>query len=383
MVYLSFISLGLPDSLLGAAWPISHQFFNVSLSSAAIVSLIASIGTISSALFSTYFIQKYGTFKIVVVSIGLTAIALLGIALSPSFIWLCIFAIPLGLGGGNVDAALNHFVAVHFEAKHMSWLHSFWGIGASTGPLMMAFFLARGTFWQGPYYLISLIQFSLILSLVLQRKVWRPYDVENLVSEEHAPVSIQQAIVSPKVIYAMASFLVYVAMEGAVGLWGASFLVSVRNFSVDQAALVGSFFYGSLTIGRLLDGFLSLKFKNEHRLLTGLTLGFLGILLLLISSDGRLSLMSFMLMGLGFAPTYPVMIHETPKRFGKALSQAVIGLQMASSYIGFALMPIVIGLVSNRFGLAFLPYFLGILMGILMMLTLSLQHFVKQRSLVK
>lgn len=221
LVYLAFISLGLPDSLLGSSWPISHLYFNVDLSFAAYVSIVVSYSTIFSALMSGRILQRFKTVDILLVSIGLTFMGLMGTALAPNFYYVLFFAIPYGLGAGSLDASLNYFVAMNFESKHMSWLHSFWGIGASIGPFIMSLFLALGTFWQGPYLIIAVIQFSLFLLMSLNRSLWIAYDKEAKVDPSHTDrVSHRIAIQHPGVKFAMVSFITYVAMEGSTGLWG-------------------------------------------------------------------------------------------------------------------------------------------------------------------
>lgn len=379
MIYFSFISLGLPDSLLGSSWPISHQFFHVGLSYASWVSLISSGGTVLSSLNSARLIKRYGTFKVVIASIILTSIALWGIALSKSFVGLLIFSIPLGLGGGNVDAALNDFVAHHLEAKHMSWLHSFWGIGASTGPLLMSIFFHYGKFWQGPYLIIAFIQMSLVVLLYRNRSVWKPYenDATSQDVQTHSTLSIMK---KPYVKWAMLSFVAYVAMEGSVGLWGSSYVVNTLNFTPDQAAFMGTIFYGSLTVGRILDGFLSMKASNALRLSTSQWLGMIGIAILIFSHSAALVSVSFILMGLGFAPSFPIMMHETPRRFNPEYSQAVISLQMASAYLGFALMPMIIGLLIRYLDISYFPYFALSMVLILILATYRIQNGVFKKK---
>lgn len=363
IIYLAFISLGLPDSLLGSAWPILHQSLGVDRSLAGVVTIITSVGTILSSLLSTRFIARYGTGKVTFVSVLLTAVALLGIASAPSFLWLCLLSIPLGLGGGNVDAALNNFVANHYEAKHMSWLHSFWGIGATTGPIIMSFFLARDGFWRGGYLTVSTIQFALVAVLFLSLPLWKRVEAKS----SHDPDQIQalsnrEAFHLPKVPYAMLAFFTYVAMEGGTGLWGSSYLVGVKNLTPQQAASGVSLFYAGLTFGRILDGFVSMKWNNVTRMRFGQGLASLGILVLALPLSEWVSILGLAMIGLGSAPMFPSMIHETPRRFGKSVSQAVIGLQMAASYFGYATMPMLFGFLSKITSIALLPLYLGLMM---------------------
>lgn len=380
LVYLAFISLGLPDSLLGSAWPVSHRYFGVELSSAAFVSLISSGSTILSSLLSGRILQRFKTIEILIVSITLTIIGLMGTALAPNFYFVLLFAIPFGLGAGNIDASLNHFVALHFESKHMSWLHSFWGIGASIGPFMMSLFLAVGSYWQGPYFIVSMVQLSLLILMIFSRKIWLKFESEVSQDETQNHIGNRLALKQAGVKFAMLSFISYVAMEGSAALWGASYLVNILSVQADQAAATVALFFASLTVGRMLDGFLAIKFTNFKRLLMGQSIGLIGIVLLMWSRDLVLARLSLILMGFGFAPSFPIMMHETPVRFGQKFASSVIGLQMASAYIGFLLMPLFIGQLEKRISLNFLPYFMFTMMLILIGSSLRIQRLVYEKS---
>lgn len=363
VIYLAFISLGLPDSLLGSAWPAIHLALDIDRSLAGVVSIIASIGTVASSLLSSRLIHKYGTGKVTFVSVALTALALFGISIWPNFIWLCLMAIPLGLGGGNVDAALNNFVALHYESKHMSWLHSFWGVGATTGPLIMSFFLSRDLSWQYGYRTVSFIQIALVVVLFLTLPLWRKLESSsdfNPVNTSH--VSNQETMKVPGVKWMMLAFFSYVAMEAGAGLWGSSYLVAIKGLSIDQGALGVSLYYGGIMSGRMLSGFLSARFDNATRIRGGQSLVVLGILALALPLPSIVSILGLLLIGLGCAPIFPAMAHETPIRFGRDLSQSVMGLQMASSYIGVATMPMIFGFVAKATSVALLPLYL-LLMG--------------------
>lgn len=380
LVYLAFISLGLPDSLLGSAWPVSHRYFGVELSSAAFVSLVSSGSTILSSLVSGRILQRFKTIEILIVSITLTIIGLMGTALAPNFYVVLLFAIPFGLGAGNIDASLNHFVALHFESKHMSWLHSFWGIGASIGPFMMSLFLAVGTFWQGPYFIVSIVQLSLLILMILSRKIWVQFESKVSQDQSQNRISNRLAMKQVGVKFAMLSFISYVAMEGSAALWVASYLVKILSIHVDQAAATVAIFFASLTIGRMLDGFLAIKFSNFRRLLVGQCIGLIGIVLLMWSQDLFFARVALILMGFGFAPSFPIMMHETPVRFGQKFASAVIGLQMASAYVGFLVMPILIGQLEKVITLKFLPYFMFTMMIILIASSLRIQSLVYKKN---
>lgn len=366
VIYLAFISLGLPDSLLGSAWPVSHVYFGVDASWAGFVSVITALGTVLSSLMSTRLIHRYGTGKVTLVSVALTATALIGISYSHHFVFLCLFSVPLGLGGGNVDAALNNFVALHFESKHMSWLHSFWGIGASTGPVIMSYFLAQGTFWQGAYLSVSVIQMVLVFVIFISLPLWKKFELKaHIQHTSSVPISNQEALNRPYVKFGMLAFFVYVALEGGTGLWASSYLVQIKQIPVEQAATGVALFFGGLTFGRILDGFMAMKFSNVQRMRVGQAITGLGIGAIALAWTPLLSVMSLMLIGYGCAPMYPAMIHETPRRFKTEFSQAVIGLQMAASYVGFATMPLLFGLISRRTSLVILPIYLMLMLAVL------------------
>lgn len=381
IIYLAFISLGLPDSLIGASWPVSHLFFKVDIALVSTISLMTAGSTVLSSFFASRFIQKFRTEDILWVSILLTIIGLVGYGVSTSYWHLLLFAIPYGLGGGNIDAVLNHYVAKHFESRHMSWLHSFWGIGASTGPLIMALFLQSGTFWQGPFFVVAFIQSCLLITILLTKKVWRlsdPKNEEDFMESSH--VSTLTAFKSLRVKDAMASFFVYVAMEGIVAVWLASYLVEKYHLLASQGAQMVSVFFFSLTLGRLLDGFLSLKFSNIYRLRYGQLIGLFGIIILIYFSSTFLLFVSFALMGIGFAPQYPIMMHETPNRFGKQLSASVISLQISSAYIGFMAMNVLSGFWVKSYGLDFIPIFMVSMMLLLMFFTQRIEVMVQKRN---
>lgn len=375
VIYLAFISLGLPDSLLGSAWPAIHLALDIDRSLAGVVSIIAAIGTVASSLMSSRLIHKYGTGKVTFASVTLTALALFGISVWPNFIWLCLMAIPLGLGGGNVDAALNNFVALHYESKHMSWLHSFWGVGATTGPLIMSFFLSRNLSWQWGYRTVSFIQIALVVVLFLTLPLWRKLESSsdfNPVQSTH--VSNPDTMKVPGVKWMMLAFFSYVAMEAGAGLWGSSYLVAIKGLTVDQGALGVSLYYGGIMSGRMLSGFLSARFDNATRIRGGQGLAILGILALALPLPSIVSIFGLLLIGLGCAPIFPAMAHETPIRFGRDLSQSVMGLQMASSYIGVATMPMLFGFVAKATTVAILPLYLLLMASVMILASESIRR---------
>lgn len=373
IIYISFISLGLPDSLLGSAWPILHSNFEVPLSYAGIVSMIISGGTIISSFFSEKLIRKLGTGKLTAISVCMTAVALLGISYVPSFIWLCILAIPLGLGAGSVDAALNNFVALHYKARHMSWLHCFWGIGATLGPVIMSFFLKKDNHWELGFRTIGIIQAILVIILFVTLPIWKRATTTGENHEEHGTKSLKfmdiMKIKGAKT--AFLSFFCYCAIESTAGLWGSSYLVVEKGISSETAARWIALFYFGITLGRFLSGFVTIKLSNQNMIRIGEVLIVAGILSLFIPLGESFLQAGFFLIGIGCAPIYPSMLHETPNRFTKELSASLMGMQMAFAYIGSTFMPPLFGAISNKISLKLLPYFLMIL---LVLMVLSAEH---------
>jgi fucose permease len=364
IVYLSFISLGLPDSVLGSAWPLMYNDLSVSLSSAGVISMIVSAATIISSLFSGKIIKRFDTGKITLVSVGMTAVALMGFSICPSMLWICVMAIPLGLGAGSVDAALNNFVALHCKAKHMSWLHCFWGIGATTGPIIMSISIANNYGWRKGYLAISILQFFLVFVLFFTLPLWEKVEGTNPSSEiqgdkeekeEHNNTSVLKL---PGVKFSLLTFLCYCGVEASTGLWGSSYLVNYRGVDAAQAAGAISLFYAGITLGRFLSGFLTMKFNNLFLIRAGQILCFIGAVLLLLPLPIYLSIAALILIGVGYAPIYPSMMHETPRRFGKAASQAIMGLQIAFAYIGTTFMPPLLGFTASKTSIVIYPYFL-------------------------
>lgn len=364
IVYLSFISLGLPDSVLGSAWPVMHSDLSVSLSSAGVISMIVSAATIISSLFSGKIIKRFDTGKITLVSVGMTAVALMGFSICPSMLWICILAIPLGLGAGSVDAALNNFVALHCKAKHMSWLHCFWGIGATTGPVIMSISIANNYGWRKGYFAIAMLQFFLVFVLFFTLPLWkkaertdRPIETQEEKEEkdEYNNISVLKL---PGVKFSLLTFLCYCGVEASTGLWGSSYLVNYRGVDAAQAAGAISLFYAGITLGRFLTGFLTMKFSNLFLIRAGQILCFIGAVLLLLPLPIYLSIAALVLIGFGYAPIYPSMMHETPRRFGKSASQAIMGLQISFAYIGTTFMPPLLGFIASKTSIVIYPFFL-------------------------
>ena len=360
LIYVSFISLGLPDSLLGSAWPQMQESLGVSLSLGGVISFLITASTILSSLMSHRGIQRFGTGGVTMCSVAMTALALLGFSLSDSFLALCLWAIPYGLGAGSVDAALNNFVALHCKAKHMSWLHCFWGIGATGGPYIMGLCLSRGMGWQAGYRTISFLQMALTLILLLSLPLWKKQELPLSGGETVRPQTPQwgKLLKRPGVKAALTAFFFYSALELTTGLWGSSYMVAVRGISPETAAKWISLFYLGITAGRFFSGFLTLRFSDDTMVRLGEGTAIVGIILLLLPLHNLFLCVGLILTGLGCAPIYPSLLHATPQRFGKSLSQSLMGTQMAISYLGSTTMPPVSGFLSEKISMGLYPVLL-------------------------
>ncbi len=361
VIYMAFISLGLPDSLLGAAWPTMYGELSVPVSFAGGISMIISLGTIFSSLQSDRLTRRFGTGRVTAFSVLMTAAALFGFSLSRSYIALCLIAIPYGLGAGSVDASLNNYVALHYASRHMSWLHCMWGLGASMGPYFMGYALSSGAGWRMGYRYISIIQIVLTAILMLSLPLWsRQKGIQAPSSSSAAgkPLSVREIVRIPGAIEIMAAFFCYCALESTTGLWASSYLVLARGFSPETAASLASLFYVGITAGRAVSGFLTMRFSDTEMIRLGQCFMLLGALLVVIPAGFASAVVGFVVIGLGCAPVYPSIIHSTPAHFGVERSQAMIGVQMATAYIGGCIMPPVFGLLANGISVGLLPFFL-------------------------
>lgn len=380
LIYVSFISLGLPDSLLGSAWPVMHLQLQVPVSYAGIISIIISVGTIVSSLSSNRMVRKMGTGKITAVSVVMTAAALFGFSVSSRFWMMMLWAIPYGLGAGGVDAVLNNYVALHYKSHHMSWLHCMWGIGASASPYIMSFALLKLDCWNNGYRIVSVIQFVLSAVIFLSLPVWKKGTGEGNSLEETAgaPMGIREILAIPGAIHCFFTFFGYCALELSASLWASSYLVQARGIDPAVASGFASLFYIGITAGRGVNGFLAMRFSDRFLIRTGLGIIAAGILLMLVPFHPAFALVGFMVIGLGCAPVYPCIIHMTPDVFGKDKSQAVIGVQMAFAYTGFCIMPPLFGWIADHLTIRLLPPYLLVLL--LVMATMHETMIVKTRK---
>ena len=361
IIYLAFISLGLPDALLGSAWPIMYQEFSVPVSYMGIISMIIAAGTVISSLMSDRLTKKLGTGKVTAISVLITAVALFGFSISSSMWMLCLWAIPYGLGAGSVDASLNNYVALHYASRHMSWLHCMWGIGASLGPSIMGFALSHGQTWNMGYRYIALLQIVLTTMLFISLPLWKKNNAvtssgDETPSSDHV-LSLREIIHLSGAKEIMIAFFCYSAIEQTTGQWGSSYLVLHKGLTEETAATFAGLFYIGITIGRALSGFITMKLNDTQMIRLGEGIVLLGCIALILPLGPTVSLCGFILIGLGCAPIYPSIIHSTPANFGADKSQAVIGVQMAAAYVGTTLMPPLFGIIANKISIALLPVY--------------------------
>ena len=372
VIYLAFISLGLPDSVLGAAWPSMYGELGAALSWAGIVSMIISLGTIVSALCSERLTLRLGTGGVTAVSVLLTAVALLGFSLSGQFWQLCLWAVPYGLGAGSVDAALNNYVALHYESRHMSWLHCMWGLGASAGPVIMGRALAGGS-WQGGYRTIALLQFALTAVLLLSLPLWKRPQA-NVEGAEFKPHPIPELLRRPGVPQVLVCFFCYCALESTAGMWAASYCTLVRGIDAGTAARWASLFYVGITVGRGVSGFLTMKVNDQNMIRLGQALIAAGTVLILLPTGQGTLFAGLITVGLGCAPIYPSIIHETPLNFGREVSMSLTGLQVATAYVGTCLVPPLFGLLAQYVTPALYPWALAVILVLMFAMAESLHR---------
>ncbi len=371
LIYVCFISLGLPDSLLGSAWPILHAEISVPVSYAGIISTVISLGTILSSLFSDRLLRRFGAGRVTAVSVAMTAVALFGFSVSDQFWMLVAWSIPYGLGAGGVDAVLNNYVALHYKPQHMSWLHCMWGLGASISPYIMSFSLIRLESWSRGYLIVSLIQIVLSAVIFLSIPLWKKREAQELqeTSVQAPPMKLGEIFRISGALPCFLTFFAYCSLELTTSLWASSYLVENRGVDPETAAGLASLFYIGITVGRAINGFLAMRWSDRVLIRAGLGIIAAGILLVMVPLHAAFALIGFVVIGLGCAPVYPCIIHMTPDVFGKERSQAMIGVQMAFAYTGFLIMPTLFGLIANHIDIVLLPFYL-----LLFLLLMALMH---------
>lgn len=378
IIYLAFFSLGLPDGVMGVAWPDIRETFSMPLAGVGYLSVFGTIGAVISSFLSGHVLKRIGTGALVCISCALTGIGMLGYALSGQFFVLVIFCIPLGIGSGGVDSALNNYVAKHYTSRHMNWLHAFWGIGASTGPLIMTAAIIGTSSWRNGYFALSGVQLILTILFLLSLGLWKAH--EKLCLQDSAtPVSVtapeEIETTSPnplslriknaiRVVFThkgllsgILTFFFYVGAEATVGLWSTSYFRILRDVNVRDAGIWVSIYYGSITVGRILIGFFVEKIGTRIAVRAGSVISFAGLILLFLPFQTAIFCpLGMCLTGLGFAPMYPCTMHDTPRRFG-SFSPIATGYQIGISYIGYTGLPIIVGAVAQTVSLWLIPFF--------------------------
>lgn len=380
LIYVAFISLGLPDSLLGSGWPTIHADLNVPVSYMGIVSMVISGGTIVSSLFSDKLTKKLGTSVITVVSVLFTAIALFGFSFATKFWVLIVFAVPYGLGAGAVDAALNNYVALHYKAKHMSWLHCFWGVGTIVSPFIMSFALTNST-WNEGYRIVGYIQLGITLLLLVTLPVWRVNKKTDVTQQKQ--LGVFSAFKIKGVPFLLIGFFAYCAAEATAMNWASTYFVEVKGVSAEQAAQLASLFYIGLTAGRFISGFIADKIGDRKMIVIGTAVLSCGILSLLIPAPSVVAIIGFIVIGFGCAPIYPCIIHSTPTNFGAENSGSIIGIQMAGAYVGSTFIPPLFGLLGRRLGFEIMPVYLAIFAVLMIIMTESTFRITRKRTIEK
>ena len=380
LIYVAFISLGLPDSLLGSGWPTIHADLNVPVSYMGIVSMVISGGTIVSSLFSDKLTKKLGTSVITVVSVLFTAVALFGFSFATKFWVLIVFAVPYGLGAGAVDAALNNYVALHYKAKHMSWLHCFWGAGTIVSPFIMSFALTNST-WNEGYRIVGYIQLGITLLLLVTLPVWKVNKKADVAQQKH--LGVFGAFKIKGVPFLLIGFFAYCAAEATAMNWASTYFVEVKGVSAEQAAQLASLFYIGLTAGRFISGFIADKIGDRKMIVIGTAVLSCGIISLLIPAPSVVAIIGFIVIGFGCAPIYPCIIHSTPTNFGAENSGSIIGIQMAGAYVGSTFIPPMFGLLGRRLGFEIMPVYLAIFAVLMIIMTESTFRITRKRTIEK
>ena len=367
LIYLAFISLGLPDSLLGSGWPVMHAELGVSVSFMGIVSMVISGGTILSSLLSDRLTHRLGTRIVTVVSVFLTVVALFGFSISTRFWMLIAFAVPYGLGAGAIDAALNNYVALHYKAKHMSWLHCFWGVGTIVSPFIMGYALTHST-WNAGYRIVGLIQLAIAVLLLVTLPVWKIH--ADATETAGRRVGLRAALRIKGVPFLLLGFFAYCSAETTTMQWASTYFVEVKHLPAERAATLAALFYIGITAGRFLSGFLSEKLGDRGMIRLGAGVLACGIAALLLPVESYyLAFAAFLAIGLGCAPIYPCIIHSTPANFGAESSGAIIGIQMASAYVGSTFVPPLFGLMGKALGFSILPVYLAVFAALMLVMT--------------
>ncbi|MBQ7980128.1 MAG: MFS transporter [Oscillospiraceae bacterium] len=381
IIYIAFISLGLPDSITGSAWPVMHGELGVPLSYVGILTMIIAGCTIISGLTSDWLTRKLGAGLVTAISVAMTALALFGFSVSEHFLPLCFWAIPYGLGAGAVDAALNNYVALHYASRHMSWLHCFWGVGAATGPYIMSYALTSGAGWNNGYRIISVIQIVLTVVLFVSLPMWKKCVTEDENGEEIKSKGIVGSLKIKGVPLVLVMFFGYCALEATAGIWASSYLVEYKGVDAETAARFASLFYIGITVGRFVCGFVADKIGDRNLIRIGIAVITAGLVLIMLPTTSSIAaLAGLILVGIGCAPIYPSVIHATPDNFGRENSQAIIGIQMASAYVGTTFMPPFFGVIAENISMGLYPFYMAVFAVLMVVCSEMLNKKVSERN---
>lgn len=382
IIYIAFIGLGIPDSLFGAAWPAIYPQFDVPMSYASFVTILISGGTVISSLISARLINRFGTGKVTAVCTTLTALALLGFSISGSMVWLCLFAIPLGLGAGSIDSALNNYVALHYKATHMSFLHCFYGVGITLSPYLMSLALGAENDWQRGYRIVALIQTVIALITIFSLPLWKKIR-DAAPQAESGPVrtlKFREMAAMPTVRTVWLVFIGSCAIEYTCNTWGSTYLVDIKGMAVDEAAEVITLYYIGMTLGRFLSGVLANRLSSWKLIHIGQTVVLIAVILLLLPLPAPAAVAALFLIGLGNGPIFPNLVHLTPRNFGAEISQSVMGTQMAAASTGIMLMPPIFGLLVQGLGVGLFPYYLTAMFLLMIVCTVLLVRGLKKQG---
>lgn len=359
VIYIVFISLGLPDSVFGVAWPVLHNELGIAENFASVYSIIVGICTSAVSVIAGVLIRKFGTGKITAVSILLTIIGLVGISFAPNIVVMIIFAVILGYGAGAIDTGLNNFVSLHYKAQHMNWLHCFWGIGVTASPIIMSFFLKDNTSWRNGYRAIALIQTVILIIVIVTLPLWKKADqpLSDEISEKKESKKFTEILKTRGLVPSILSLALYFAMENLIGTWGASYLVHIYSIDASMASKWVSLYFGGIMIGRFIAGFIALKCSDNTLIRLGIAVSFAGIIFMILPI-GETAICGLLLVGIGFGPIFPSVLHAVPARFGKEYSADITGFHMFGAYaIGF-LIQLIFGYVATATTFAITPYVL-------------------------
>jgi len=382
IIFMAFIGLGLPDSLLGSAWPVMYVQLGTDFSYAGFVTMIVAAGTIVSSLLSDRITRRLGAGLTTALGLTVAAIAMLGFSISSTFWMLCVFAIPYGLAAGTIDAALNNYVALHFSSRHMSWLHSFWGVGAVISPYIMGYSLTQGLGWETGYFSVSMIQVVMAIIMFISLPLWRKNKGGVPPAEERGrALSLPEILKIKGVKLILPAFFAYCAAEATTMLWAVSYLVMHRGISEEIAAQYGALFFWGVMVGRFLGGFIADKVGDRSMIRGSIAIMLTGIIMILLPLEmDQISLIGLVVLGLGCATVYPSIIHSTPANFGEENSRAIIGVQMAGAYTGSTFMPPLFGLLAGATSISIYPFFILIFALLLLLMTELLNRTVDKGS---